>query len=560
MATKLTQEQYDELMQNSMIEPEYEAPVEQPEMEEEGPISKLESGLRGAGQGLTFNYLDEIIAGAKQPTGALEKIMRRISDETSEPSEDLKAYEQEVEFQRQEFRKAEEENPLTYLAGEVTGGIAPAIATGGASMMAKGGLSAIKAGAALGAGQGALASTGLAESDEDLKKAAITGAGGGAIMGGLAGSIPAAGKFLRDQSGIVDSFVESASRKLKGEELLGKTVGKKIYKESIAKGSQLSSIIDDAQDMIQKGYQNIFGSAKEMGVKMPTQKLATDIESDLTKKMMNSISPTYKENVEKLRTMMSNLKSIDDVSPEQLNDFAGEFYDLGRQFKLSGDTKAFGEAKNIYGKIKETLKGNLPDELRTQFEKMNASYQKLRGTVKELSPQLDMPETFTNEKVGQKIAENLVRGEGETLGALKSAEKAERIFDTLQDIAPHNKELGAVRSSMEDLAKRQDINIKATKFDPFNLSSYEGVGARAGAVAGGLGRIAKLPKDKFFQLARIAVNKNAGNKAPEKLLNMVQSLTEATPEKRSALLFSMSQQPAYRDFVNSLVMDDTLEE
>lgn len=133
--------------------------------EDEAP-GKLESFGRGALQGLTFGFSDEI-------AGLAESAFTN------------KTYKQARDESRAANKKAKEENPWSYGIGEVGGGIGSAALTGGAGLAAKAGLTGVRAAAALGAAEGALSGVGTAEGgiDDSLKSALIGGVAGGALAG-----------------------------------------------------------------------------------------------------------------------------------------------------------------------------------------------------------------------------------------------------------------------------------------------------------------------------------------------------------------------------------------
>lgn len=77
-------------------------------------VTSAESAVRGATQGLTLGFADEI-------SGAIESTL------TDKP------FEQARNESRQNFARAQEENPNAYIMGEVAGGIGGAFASGGLS-------------------------------------------------------------------------------------------------------------------------------------------------------------------------------------------------------------------------------------------------------------------------------------------------------------------------------------------------------------------------------------------------------------------------------------------
>ncbi len=113
-------------------------PTEQELSLEPEEISGLESALRGAAQEASFGLADEITGLAE--TG-LETVKGNVPLSASEL---LKAYQKLRDESRQAYKAAEEANPKTYLAGQVAGGILPAVATGGTAVAGKLGVQAIE--------------------------------------------------------------------------------------------------------------------------------------------------------------------------------------------------------------------------------------------------------------------------------------------------------------------------------------------------------------------------------------------------------------------------------
>jgi hypothetical protein len=83
----------------------------------EPTISQLESGLRGAAQGVTFGFADEISGGSNAVYNyLLNKYQGNDSTFTDE-------YRKARDESRDAFKAAQDANPMTYMAGEVGGGI-----------------------------------------------------------------------------------------------------------------------------------------------------------------------------------------------------------------------------------------------------------------------------------------------------------------------------------------------------------------------------------------------------------------------------------------------------
>jgi hypothetical protein len=161
--------------------------------------SKLESGLRGAAQGATLGFADELAGGGE----ALGDVLG-LTNHNVDLGDILSAYQKHRDESRKAFKAAQEANPLTYGLGELGGGVAGVVAGGGlASVLGKGALAAggaealgvgAEAAGALGAGAeavtaGEAAATGAKalSTGQAIREAALTGAKYGGI-GGLGSS------------------------------------------------------------------------------------------------------------------------------------------------------------------------------------------------------------------------------------------------------------------------------------------------------------------------------------------------------------------------------------
>lgn len=172
--------------------------------EENNQTSALESGLRGLAQGASLGFADEI-------TGGLESLR---GDKT---------YEQARDESRANYHKAEDDNPLTYGAGQLGGGAATMLVPG--------------AGVAKLAGLGAAAGLGNSEADNigDQAVDTLKGAGIGLAASAIPG-IGSMGKNVIDEvattplAGPAQGMVGKAMQGVqtigtKGNELLDKVAG-----------------------------------------------------------------------------------------------------------------------------------------------------------------------------------------------------------------------------------------------------------------------------------------------------------------------------------------------
>lgn len=130
-----------------------------------------ESVVRGAAQGLTFGYADEIAAR-----------LRSVGDKRS--------YREIRDDIRRQDKAAEEANPIAFGVADVLGSLAPAVVTGGAAAGARVGGTVART-ALAGAAEGALAGSGYSEADtiEGVLADAAKGAAIGGVTGAIAGKL-----------------------------------------------------------------------------------------------------------------------------------------------------------------------------------------------------------------------------------------------------------------------------------------------------------------------------------------------------------------------------------
>lgn len=168
-------------------------------------ISELESGVRGAAQGASFNFADEIAGGlAAIPTALQAPFSDKIGWEDV-----IKKYQEERDESRQAYDAAREANPASYFGGELAGGVGTMFIPG-VGLAAKAAGAGIKGGAALGAGYGAISGLGGSEATDvaGMAKDVAVGAGLGGVVGA---AVPAVAKGIKKVAGLTDEFV------LKGE-------------------------------------------------------------------------------------------------------------------------------------------------------------------------------------------------------------------------------------------------------------------------------------------------------------------------------------------------------
>lgn len=232
------------------------------------PITKTESGLRGASQGATFGFGDELSAGLELGVGKL----------TGNEAYKGKSFQDVVEPYRQENTAAAKANPISYGAGDVAGSLvvtAPLTALTAAKtaqIAGKTGLLArISGSAAQGAGEGALRAAGEG-------KDVLAGAGVGGAFG-------AGGEVAASTIGAISKSIKTIGRNL-AEETVVKNTGFDPFalRKIREKGDLLSEAKEVARTLMDEGILN----------KPQTARMAHTKVSNLLKKTGSELDGIYK--------------------------------------------------------------------------------------------------------------------------------------------------------------------------------------------------------------------------------------------------------------------------
>jgi len=261
-------------------------------------ISQTESALRGAAQEATFGLAEEL-------TGAAETGLEALKGSVPLTQKDLlETYKRLRDESRAAYKAAEEANPASYLGGQIVGGIAPALATGGAAVAGK-----LAAGAATKAGIGQLmkegaksglkygAAQGVGKSEAEITEGEVgqlaKDIAAESVVGGLAGGVmPLAApaiKGVAKVAGKAPQAVGSLIKKLPGYDKAAAsyewgTLGKGLTIEDIdPEMSKLGkTILKDVSDA--KGSVNI-KKAKEVfeqaGIVVDTEQALQQVISDV---------------------------------------------------------------------------------------------------------------------------------------------------------------------------------------------------------------------------------------------------------------------------------------
>lgn len=364
--------------------------------------STLENLATGAAQGLTFGFSDEILAAlkaAKETAVSKEKGLK-----------DLPAlYRQYQQLEQEKVRQAKEASPYAYFAGELGGGILPALFTGGGTAAARGAVAATEAaqaakvlpslarGAKLGAGYGALAGAGTSEAGiedtgefaKEIGKGALGGATFGAAMGGVA---EAAKAGLKKAGEIPFVRQLALSRQLEKEGT--RLTDPSIIERSTISAESAASEIESALHRQGKNIDDVLKIADSKNVKiLPTENLGKIAQTvdDLIK---DSPSLLDEQGVSLLRKLKGSkadvitgaVEEIPGISTQDANSLRkkarDKLYELLNQQKL-GDSSSKTAAEILaLKKLEASLKTQLGDKVEN-FLQENARFEELSSAIPE---------------------------------------------------------------------------------------------------------------------------------------------------------------------------------
>jgi hypothetical protein len=376
------------------------------EMADSGDISKTESALRGAAQGATFGFADELQGGA---LGALEAFKSGGAMSFRE------AYESQRDAARQKFQAAQMANPMSYLGGQVAGGIAGSALTPGAGALGIGAKAAsviggtgkaaslargvVQAGAS-GAASGGLTAAGESEA-KDLAGIA-SDVGGGAAAGGAFGGVLGGGARL------LPGVRGSVSNEFFAKRVLPVTVGpegaktaEKFLKSpdarnqivALANKDTIGTIKDEVKGAIQRDVDSFKKAAGEVG-----QSLLDSVEDKMggqLNKLREAVAKTYAPAIERLdpkRTpaVQGALAEIDDVFSGKARRAMAELGEGTGVAVKEGNAQSMREVRDIVkqalykgGNPRDGIKDNLNNAEVKILKSLEAQTQKLFKEIPE---------------------------------------------------------------------------------------------------------------------------------------------------------------------------------
>ena len=549
---------------------------------------QAKAGLIGAAQGASFGFADEAEAGLKS---ALSE------DKYSDLIKDI----------RERNKALSEKYPVTSTAGELAGGVGSMLLGGellagakGAKNVASGLSSAAKLSDTLktGAAVGALTGAGSSEAEDltGLAKDTAVGAGEGAALSGILHGI-----------GNLTSGVKKVVTKLPALEDIqeGYHVGKKPldvfgkeeelankFKENI--GNKVFKTIEDADSNLKAGYDSIYKIADSKTQPLPTENLYSKLE-DTIDALSTPESKIFlpEDELSKLKSFIkqktgAGMRGItSEEVPEGLNllsaskfskanyttqELAGLANNIQRQADGASNNPMLRQAfLALKQDVQEVVDERLPEALKTAKASLDDKYRSI-NTVKEL---FDMPSVLHTDtgafsenvadydKVLTNITKKFERGYGKD--NIDNKQKVDMAMDYLKKVIGDDK----VNSMLTDISEdARTLNVANTLRKKSILeASATNAGLSGSALKTNLGYWSAKAENKAAssakEFASNLVSKVAGN-TPEAAMEVANKLaTDPNTKKfgdmlgniinnpdvsrRRALMFSLNQQPAFRE-------------
>ena len=517
-----------------------------PTKEELGNVSSMSTGeslARGAAQGATMGFSDEL-AGALGAVGDVAGDQYALKDL-------LDRYQAQRDESRRLYAEAEKTNPTAYLSGNLAGGLATGIATGGGTGLAN----ILKIGA-LG---------GLGSSEADLTEGQIGQAardtGTGAAIGALtAGALKLGGMGAKAIGATAPAEDLARGFKLgkQGTDITSKLGQEAAEQQQIGLGKDVIGKINEAignagktkRDILQTATKDASGDLSGIANKLTASagddlaSFGRPVKADISK--LQELADDFKnaangkvtaQNLDKMRTAASELTSMGD---DALKTKSGQ--------KVAIDT--LNSLRDLTRNTVDPSKKQLLIDTDSKLSKLLSS-KGLMGLEDNALNQID--EAVQTGKIQDLVS----RIEKPSLTGIKTRERLRDISSNLQSVDPELEKL--ISRNLGDAADISQGLASATNKGKNILSILSTIPSKVGNVAGlsysKISGIANQPSGFFSQTANSIRNTSGGDKVATSLANVFDKMSQSDSKTRSAMLFGLQQNPQYRQLMKSFVPD-----
>ena len=506
-----------------------------------GDVSTSEAVRHGVRQGLTLGFGDELGGGLLAGKDLLQG--------KTDLDHIVDAYKSHRDTIRAGDTAAQEQHPIAFGAGNVAGSLLPMLATGGAGGAVEGAtaLGNVGRAAATGAAIGGVSALGNSEK-EGLGSVSdvVPGALGGAALGGALG---AAGQGLK---GVASKLGQSSfGKSLQDAFAAGKSGQGLINSADAAQvGAGVNSYAEDVSNALDQ-QKDTAGKIIGQGIKDATTQGATvDVSEDMAK-LAEQASKGVSANTpdtQRVQSLLSGLADAGPLTPEKAQ-FYKKMLDNELQFN-NGSPTINSEAEHLLNQAR----GIFSDEIRATLPPEVANAYDVYGGIANVQ----------NASINGDVQQQMI-GVMKDMNNLADPAKQQNVnsfFSTVgKEISPEFSD--QLKTQMQSNAQRLATSKVAS------TDSLGGFWEKLG------GSVLGAPV-KGANLAGLAVNgvnttaNNVANAAPQRLLDLGKDLmsnpaveksgkflggiltkaaTSDDPAKRRAMMFSVMQNPVYRDIL-----------
>lgn len=527
----------------------------------------IEALARGAEQGLTFGFGDEINA-------ALEATLKGGQGDW------LDRYRTSRDQSRALFNAAEEAHPAASIAGNIVGGLVPAFFSGGATAAASGaeaaasvGLKeAAKQGLKMGAGYGALSGLGTTDADltkGDIKEAAKDVASGAVLGGALGGAVNTAaakygheledyllklGKAGKEGVGVATDLgpiqltKKSFEHGLKGTRLIGEEAKNRLNNQAI----------EEAENLVQQVQQALSKPTSEKIKLLADSKNSIDI-SGWTKNVLDLIKRAqteypYPDSASDISKILDTINSVIQTSGTKIDAVAAEnlLRKLGKMGAMGDEALKTSEGRAVIHRIISPLNRN-DLTLAEATLGVNKDMPTLDSLIEKAVPGVDE----LNAKISPLMqAKEMIPDSGTIAKAGKThisgTEAAKKIDDFLAALPKEMAEKEGQRVGELSEAIKVAEKIAAPGLSHGLLADTSRGVLYGGANIAGLGVKAMydLSPEMIQNIAK-AVYKG-GSAVHEQLGKIIEQAAAKDRIGRNAILFAIQQNPKYREIIDGL--------
>lgn len=531
--------------------------------------TKTESFVRGLAQGGSLGFADEL-AGV---VGAISD----VAGDKYQLSDLLSRYKAQRDESREAYRKAEEANPLTSIAGNIAGGAATALIPGlGQANLA----SAVKVGAATGLG--------AAEGDtvgEQVKSAGI-GAGLGVAGYGLGKALGAASDLYQtsEMGKLVKTGLEEVGEKQNVNLALpqqaidasGKAFGPKGIKEAkqLVKEApeQILSPIQNFLSGLAKEQKNILDTAKPELARSPLD-FSKDAK-DILKNIFNvtGVEDINDPEIKKILDLAQKMRQPSFLQEDELgnlvlkpgeiksnaslfNRLKQEIYDLGERAKDANNSRVAKAARELYELADQYTIQSLDDVSAKKYKEINKALSS--GFKMDELLSLDKGTTASSSiKDQSKIVGILDKLESTSASGITSQLKTDELINLLRQINPElaKKTEETIRNKAALASGVKSAEIKGIDLGVINKSIPVKIASAIGSnkTYQNVKKLATKSSDYYNKIADTLLTQK-GNEA---ISNVFKKMATADNNTRNALLFGLYQNPSFRQTMDQLASSE----